>query len=189
MAVTGPAEKNENVWLLVALWIAHYAHRAIIFPLRIHTKGKKMPLVIMLSAIVFNIINGFLNGYFVGYLYQPENPVSIFDLNILFGLILFISGAIINNMADTKLIALRKGNNEYQVPKGWLFEYISCPNHFGEIIEWIGFALVAWNLPALSFAVWTCCNLIPRALNHHQWYSENFQEYPSQRKAVIPFVW
>jgi steroid 5-alpha reductase family enzyme len=31
--------------------------------------------------------------------------------------------------------------------------FISCPNHFGEIIEWIGFAVIAWNLPALSFAV------------------------------------
>jgi 3-oxo-5-alpha-steroid 4-dehydrogenase 1 len=48
---------------------------------------------------------------------------------------------------------------------------------------------MAWNLPALSFAVWTAVNLIPRALDHHKWYKSYFkEEYPKQRKAVIPFL-
>ena len=56
----------------------------------------------------------------------------------------------------------------------------------GEIIEWSGFALMCWNLPALSFAVWTAANLIPRALSHHAWYRRTFPDYPPGRKAVIP---
>ena len=69
-----------------------------------------------------------------------------------------------------------------------MFRYVSCPNHFGEIVEWAGFAVMCWNLPALSFAVWTAGNLIPRALSHHRWYRERFPDYPPERKAVIPFV-
>ena len=49
----------------VGLWIIHYINRTIIFPFRIKTKGKKMPLAIALSAIFFNTINGVINGYFL----------------------------------------------------------------------------------------------------------------------------
>ena len=66
---------------------------------------------------------------------------------------------IINNYSDSFLINLRKpGQTDYTLPTGFLFNKISCPNLFGEMIEWIGFALMAQHLPALSFAVWTICN-------------------------------
>ena len=95
----------------------------------------------------------------------------------------------INHGTDTRLIAIRKEKEGYQIPQGWLFRWISCPNHFGEIVEWTGFALIAWSVPALTFAIWTFCNLAPRALNHHAWYHENFKEYPKNRKAFIPWGW
>ena len=94
----------------------------------------------------------------------------------------------INISSDNKLISLRKNSGGYKIPKGGVFNFISCPNYFGEIIEWIGFSIIALSLPALSFTLWTCFNLIPRALNHHEWYKESFNNYPVKRKAVIPFV-
>ena len=95
---------------------------------------------------------------------------------------------IINNYSDSFLINLRKpGQTDYTLPTGFLFNKISCPNLFGEMIEWIGFALMAQHLPALSFAVWTICNLLPRAISHHKWYLQHFTDYPKNRKAVIPF--
>jgi hypothetical protein len=69
-----------------------------------------------------------------------------------------------------------------------MFRLISCPNLFGELIEWFGFALLCWNLPALTFFIWTAANLIPRAISHHQWYRKKFNDYPSERKAIIPFL-
>ncbi len=187
LAIFGPAEKNIITWMLVALWVLHYFYRTVIFPFQLNTRGKKMPLTIVSSAVFFNVVNGFLNGYFVGFIgLQDQNA---FSANIAIGLLLFFTGMYINRSADRRLIALRTENTDYQIPRGWLFEYISCPNHFGEIMEWIGFALIAWNLPAVSFALWTFCNLIPRALNHHDWYQEYFDNYPAKRKAVLPFLW
>ena len=55
-------------------------------------------------------------------------------------------------------------------------------------MEWLGFAIIAWNIGALSFALWTAFNLIPRSLNHHKWYNNYFSNYPKKRKAVIPFI-
>ena len=95
----------------------------------------------------------------------------------------------INKTSDNKLISLRKENKEYQIPNGGMFKYISCPNHFGEIVEWTGFAIIAFNLGALSFALWTSFNLIPRAMNHHKWYKSYFAKYPKVRKAILPFLY
>lgn len=187
LALLGPSEKDGVLYLIVAMWLLHYVNRTLIFPFRLKTKGKKMPLTIVFSAIFFNGVNGFVNGFFLGYLYSPGS-FHLTDAHVLIGGTLFMTGMIINHIADTKLIGLRKQNQGYQIPKGWLFEYISCPNHFGEMIEWIGFAIVAYNMAAVSFAVWTICNLIPRTLNHHAWYKETFNDYPKDRKAVIPYL-
>ena len=94
----------------------------------------------------------------------------------------------INRFSDNKLISLRQENKEYQIPKGGMFKYISCPNHFGEIVEWTGFAVILFNIGGLSFALWTAFNLIPRSLNHHNWYINYFKDYPEDRKAVMPFI-
>ena len=146
-----------------------------------------MPLVIVCSALLFNGINGLVNGYFLGFVSQSSKEVL--SLNVMVGLIVFCLGMIINRHADKKLISLRKKDQGYFIPKGGLFNYISCPNHFGEIVEWAGFAIIAWSVPALSFFIWTFCNLAPRALNHHQWYQSYFKDYPNNKKAVIPFIW
>ncbi len=74
------------------------------------------------------------------------------------------------------------------VPRGGLFELVSCPNLSGEILQWFGFALMCWNLPALSFAIWTAANLIPRAISHHRWYRTHFADYPKSRRAVVPGI-
>lgn len=189
LAIVGPAEKDWLTWLLVCLWSIHYINRTLIFPFRLRTKGKKMPLLIAGSALLFNGINGAVVGIYLGYLRAETDTYSVYDPHILCGLILFVAGVVINHQADNKLISLRKDGGGYKIPRGGLFNYISCPNHFGEMLEWIGFAVVAWNLPAASFAIWTFCNLMPRSLNHHHWYREQFADYPENRKAAIPFLW
>ncbi|CAN0141629.1 unnamed protein product, partial [Laminaria digitata] len=52
------------------------------------------------------------------------------------------------------------------------------------------FAIAVWSLPASAFALYTVANLAPRARKHHLWYLEKFREdYPSERRAFIPFIW
>jgi len=58
----------------------------------------------------------------------------------------------------------------------------------GELIEWAGFAILCWNLPALTFFIWTAANLVPRALAHHKWYHNMFADYPAERKIIVPYL-
>lgn len=190
LVLFGPGEHSNPVWILFGLWTIHYFNRSVIFPLRTRTTGKKMPMIIVISAVIFNLVNATLNGYWLGFAAPPYPEGWLTDPRFIIGGIIFVTGFIINQVSDRTLIGLRKGGKSgYFIPRGGLFNYISCPNFFGEMVEWTGFAVMAWNFPALSFAVWTIANLIPRALDHHKWYKSHFRdEYPKSRKAVIPFV-
>jgi 3-oxo-5-alpha-steroid 4-dehydrogenase 1 len=185
--LSGPNEKTAPMWVFFALWTAHYVNRSLIFPWRTRTRGKVMPLAITASAIVFNVVNAGINGLYLGWLGDIYPLAWLSDPRFIIGLLIFATGAAINLWSDNRLIALRSGGQQgYTIPRGGLFNRISCPNHFGEIIEWSGFALMCWNLPALSFAIWTAANLIPRAVSHHKWYRNTFPDYPQDRRAVIP---
>ena len=179
---------NVTIFFIL-LWIIHYFNRSVVFPIRIKTNKKKMPFIIAFLAIIFNVINGLINGlYFskIGYNY-PES--WIFSPQFIFGIIVFVFGFYINNVSDSYLISLRKDNDDkYVIPKKELFKFISCPNFFGEIIEWLGFAIMTWSIAGLAFFLWTFFNLVPRALSHHRWYKEKFPDYPKNRKAVFPFI-
>ena len=177
------------MWFFFSLWILHYINRSIIYPFRTKTTGKQIPVLIVLFAIIFNSVNGWSNGYYLGALGPVYSIDWFYSPPFIIGSILFFSGAIINIKTDNYLLQLRKpGDKEYAIPKGGLFKYISCPNHFGEILEWLGFAVLCWNIAAAGFAIWTAANLIPRAMSHHKWYLKNFEKYPADRKAVIPFL-
>lgn len=182
--------KTPMAVFLVSLWVLHYINRSFIYPFRTKTTGKKIPLTIVLFAIFFNSVNASLNGLFLGSYMEQQNWDSITTLRIGLGFFLFTAGAFINIKSDNILLALRKpGEMGYKIPEGFLFKYLSSPNLVGEMVEWIGFAVMAWNIPALSFAVWTISNLAPRAIHHHQWYKNTFSNYPKSRKALLPLIY
>jgi hypothetical protein len=181
--------KNPASLIIVMLFAIHYINRSFIYPLRIRTQGKRMPLLIAALAIIFNMVNGYINGYYISSIQHKFTGAWLTDPRFIIGLMLFLAGMILNITADEKLIRMRKDRSDgYKIPYGQLFNLISCPNFFGEIIEWLGFAVLCWSLPALSFLVWTISNLLPRALDHHRWYKEKFRDYPSDRKALFPHL-
>jgi 3-oxo-5-alpha-steroid 4-dehydrogenase 1 len=186
--IVNSSRQTAMSWTLIAFFMFHYINRTFIFPFRIRTKGKKIPVLIVTSGVSFNLVNGFLIGYYFGYFAKYDNS-ELFGMRFLTGTFLFILGVVVNWNYDNKLIHLRRPDEtDYLIPQGKLFELISCPNLLGEVIEWTGYAIMCWNLPAISFLVWTIANLVPRALAHHKWYNEHFENYPAERKAIFPFI-
>jgi steroid 5-alpha reductase family enzyme len=65
---------------------------------------------------------------------------------------------------------------------------VSNPNYFGEIIEWIGYSLVSGHFCALLFAFSTVNILVPAAIVRSNWNKKNIKGYPTDRKAIVPFI-
>ncbi len=180
---------NISMIIILSLWVIHYFNRVAIFPFRLKTKKKKMPLLIAAFAFIFNLINGLLLGWDFAFVNPIKNEIYL-NSHFIIGVFIFFLGMIINWTSDSHLISLRKNDTAYSIPHKGIFRWVSCPNHLGEIIEWIGFAICTWHYSALAFAIWTFANLSPRSWAHHKWYRKHFKnEYPKDRKAVIPFIW
>jgi len=174
--------------IFLVLWLGHYLHRSCIYPFMQSGGEKAFPVLLVLMAFAFNCLNGFANGYGVFILYSYDLSYLL-KWNFIAGILVFISGFIINKIADAKIRNFRKQSpSEYIVPHGWLFDYISSPHYLGEIVEWAGWAIMTWSLPGLAFSVFTFANLFPRAVTSHKWYKSHFPEYPPGRKAIIPFI-
>jgi protein-S-isoprenylcysteine O-methyltransferase Ste14 len=173
---------------LAALWEVHYAYRSFVYPVLLRP-GTRVPLVVVLLGVAFNVLNSWINARWVGSF--GDYPGGWFvDPRFLVGVVLFLGGLTLNVVSDRGLRRLRAaGGSGYRIPHGGAFEWVSCPNYLGEIVEWTGWALAAWSLAGLAFALYVVANLAPRALAHHDWYRRRFPDYPPRRRALVPFVW
>jgi 3-oxo-5-alpha-steroid 4-dehydrogenase 1 len=185
----GNGSPNPVTVLFLGLFLLHYANRAVVYPLRIHGGGRPMALSVVAMGALFNTVNGFLNGRYLN-LFASRYPAAwLLDVRFLAGLALFAAGMYINLHSDGVLRTLRGSEDQgYKIPRGGVFELVSCANYFGELLEWLGWACLTWSLAGLTFAVWTAANLVPRAVAHHRWYQETFPDYPEGRRAIIPFL-
>lgn len=184
---------GDHAWeltplVLLGLWQFHYVRRAYIYPFRMRMDGKRMPLIIALIAIVFNSLNAYINARWISH-FGTYADSWLLTLPFLVGTAVFFAGMGINMWADKVLRDLRKpGERGYKIPRGGLYDLISCPNYLGEILEWCGWAIATWSWAGLAFAVYTAANVGPRAFTNHAWYRETFDDYPPERKALIPYV-
>jgi protein-S-isoprenylcysteine O-methyltransferase Ste14 len=173
---------------LFALWQLHYVNRAFVYPFRRRGGDKPMPLLVAGMGVGFNVANAYLNARFVSHFARyPHGWLA--DPRFIGGVLVFVVGFAINQHADQVLRRLRApGERGYKIPHGGLYRFVSAPNYFGELVEWIGFAVASWSPAALVFVVWTVANLLPRARANHQWYRRTFADYPTGRRALVPFL-
>ncbi|MCO5574486.1 hypothetical protein L7F22_028271 [Adiantum nelumboides] len=188
--------------LLALIFLIHYGHRSLVYPLRMRpSETRNFPIIVLLSGFLFNMYNTYIQARSLSH-FTFYAPTWFSSSKFVLGSFLFVSGMMINIWADSVLMSLRKPASRksatlmnsqdnalksYVIPRGGLFELVTCPNYFGEILEWLGWAIATWSFAGLVFLALTVCNLSPRALAHHRWYIRNFANYPTKRRALIPF--
>ena len=64
--LSGSLVSNNVVLFFLLLYIIHYINRSVIFPFRLKTKGKKIPIQIVCSALLFNLLNTYFIGHYFG---------------------------------------------------------------------------------------------------------------------------
>lgn len=60
------------------------------------------------------------------------------------------------------------GSKEYVIPRGFLFDYITCANYTAEICAWLCFAMGTQTLAAFFFAAAGTCQMVPWAIQKHK---------------------
>ena len=181
-------QTNPVAIAFLLMWELHYVHRALVYPVRRRRFERRMPLLIAVLGFSTNIGINYLNARWV-FAFGPELGMAwLGDVRYVAGAALFAAGLLLNVHSDEVLLRLRRAKQQYAVPRGGAFRRVSCPNYLGELIEWAGWALATWSLCGAAFLVWSASNLVPRALAHHRWYQEQFADYPSERKALVPYV-
>ena len=132
--------------------------------------------------MIFNTANAVMQGVWIYYLAPAGMYSNAWLLSpwFIIGVIIFLTGFIINVHSDHIVRNLRKpGNTAFHVPYGGMFKYVTSANYFGEFTEWVGWALLTFSWAGLVFAIWTFANLAPRANALRKWYIEKFgKEFP-----------
>lgn len=178
--------------VMASLFLIHYFQRTFIFPLRMRGRSR-MALVIPVLGGFFNVINAYLIGGWLFYV-APDGYYSSDRLIIPFaaGLLIFFLGMLINIKSDSIIRNLRKpGDTRHYIPYGGMFRYVSSANYFGELTEWLGYAILTWSPGGVVFFIWTFANLAPRAKRIHARYVREFGEEYSRlhRKYIIPHIY
>lgn len=193
MWLCSPRAGQPALIVMTCLFLFHYFQRSFVFPLLI--KGSsKMPLSIILSGIIFNLLNAYMIGGWFFYLQPaPQYPVSwLWSPLFILGTVIFFAGMAINWHSDNIIRHLRKpGDTGHYIPRGGMFRFVTSANYFGELLEWTGFAILSWSLPGAVFVIWTFANLAPRAKAVHKRYTAQFgAEYTNlHRRYILPFIY
>lgn len=188
---------SERMWqaaplVLFLLFQSHYLQRAFIFPLLMRGQSK-MPLGIVLMGMTFNTLNSLMQGGWIFHIAPDNYYANWFQKPFIYlGGALFLFGMVVNLHSDYIIRHLRKpGDNKHYIPRGGMFRYVSSANYFGELTEWVGFAIASWSWSGLVFAWWTFANLAPRAASLRRRYVKDFgDEFTSLKlKRIIPFIY
>ena len=189
-----PVRSQIPYLLFFLLFEMHYFQRSFIFPMLMRGNSK-MPIVIMGLSVAWNLINGYVQGYWLFHIapvYSPYRESWVTDPRFIIGTVIFITGFIINMHSDYVIRHLRQpGDTNHYLPKKGLYRFVTSANYFGEITEWLGFAILTWTWPGALFFWFSCSNLVPRANSIYLRYEKEFPDEFDRKKLkrIIPFIY
>lgn len=177
-----------NITLYIA-FVVHYLSRGLVTPLVSRYSDSKVSIWVPVQILFMNTFFHYVNAEFIGsadyckgYFYDPR---------FIVGAILFVVGFAVNRISDVQVVFLRKSRKDtsYFIPRGFLYNAISCPNYFGEGLQWLGWAVMTWSLAGFVWWLYMESVFIPRARHNHHWYRNQFLNYPNHRRALVPFIY
>jgi len=128
--------------------------------------------------IAFDLFKGLVR-------FGPNNAIVVYICSALF--LLCVVG---NGISHWML----SNNDKETIPKGFLFEYVSCPHYFFEMFQWLFFFGSTLLLSSLIFFFASALTVGGFAKDRHKKFHIKFNGqngmplYPKSRKAIIPFI-
>lgn len=193
--IRGPRAFDTVPMIFACLYLLHYANRGWYFPLslRVHPGAKSsFSILVVASGVVVTSLHGYLNAKWYSEKCDFLNWDWMLSPSCVLGLLLYQVSFWSTVRCEHIIRQLRNGDctnaNRYKIPRGFLFEYVSSPQYLTELAGFLGWTIMTLNPAGLVILFISMANLIPRALSTHKWYQSKFEDYPSDRRALIPFV-
>ena len=99
-----------------------------------------------------------------------------------------------NYISHVQLATLRKSSTGYSIPRGGLFNIVTCANYTFEIWGWMLFTLATQSLPAAIFGACGTFQMIQWAISKHKRLKKLFdgqegrEKYPKRYVILPPFL-
>lgn len=178
--------------LACACYVGHYVKR-VLETIFVHRFSKAtMPIGNLFKNCTYYWGFSGLISYFINH---PLYTLPASEIQIYVGLSIYLFGELGNlsthlafkNMrpagSKTRVIPVPNGN-----PFTLLFNLVSCPNYSYEVLSWVGYAVLTQTFFAGLFAVVGGAQMLQWAMAKHRNYKKEFETYPKNRKAMIPFI-
>lgn len=188
------ADAAQKPWhpvakLAVICWLAHFVKREL-ETFFVHKFSRPtMPL----NNLFKNCAYYWMFGAVIGVpLCSPSYAAPTNDAVVYVGLALFVLSQLGNFICHLILSTLRsaEGSLERPIPRGFLFEFVSCPNYTFEILAWVGFSIMTQIPFAYAFTVVGAIQMAQWAQKKHQGYKRSSDKYKAlNRKAIVPFIY
>lgn len=81
--------------------------------------------------------------------------------------------------------------DEYVVPHGDWFDMVSSPHYLAEMVIYAGLLIASGgtNLTIWLLLVFVVANLAFAAAETQRWYRKKFEDYPQNRRVLLPFIY
>ena len=117
---------------------------------------------------------------------QPTSSPTFMLGTVVFGL-----GELLNGYHHWLLARLRPpGVRTYVVPRGGLFGWVASPHYLGEILSFVGYAMMSDLLPVWGNALVVSAYLSSRANSNLKWYQREMPlRIPTGWRRLVPFAY
>jgi len=180
---------NKIAQLGVLCWIFHFLKREF-ETFFIHKFSRPtMPL----SNLYKNCAYYWMFGAVIGYpLCSPSYVAPANHQLVHAGLIIFALSELGNFLVHFQLSNMRnkEGSQSRDIPRGFLFQFVACPNYTFEVLSWVGFSLMTGIFTSWLFTLIGFIQMSDWAIKKHKGYKKDFdKEYTKLgRKAIVPFI-
>jgi len=170
------------------LWMTHYTKR-LLETIFVHEFGT---LTMPVRNLFKNCLYYWGFAAAVGYNVNIPNENELASWHLYLGFPWFCGFMLLNFMCHLRLKYMRRpGCNDFVIPHGGLFEYITCPNYFCEIMTWFGFNILTGFTPAgVAFNIVGTLQMIQWATQRRDKFIKLFgNEWPRNRYVLFPFIY
>lgn len=182
------APYSQEALLALACWLLHFLKREFETFFVHRFSRPTMPLSSLFKNCYYYWGFGLAIGYFLAH---PAYKAPA-QVNVITGLTIFLFSELGNLICHIMLRNLRpaEGSKERPIPSGFLFDYVSCPNYFFEVLAWVGFSVMTHVTLSYVFTAVGFGQMLQWALAKHQGYYKTYGDRYKKlrRKAMVPFV-